>query len=106
MKGRDVSYILLFVQQYRPSAAEAFLKLEAEFKELERSSPELAQGRRYLSEGEPANTLLWECEFASLDDVQDALKKMADDPTHQALFEKQLRYIVETRTEIYKTLDL
>ena len=103
-----MSYILRFVQQYQPSAAQAFLKLEAEFKELERRSPQSPQGRRYqrLSEGEPANTLIWECEFASLDDVQNALKKMADDPTHTALFQKQLPYIVEARTEIYKRLDL
>ncbi len=103
-----MSYILLLVQQYQPSAAGAFLKLEAEFKELERSTPQFPQGKRYqlLSAGEPTNTILWKCEFDSLDDVQNALKKMADDPTHSALFEKQLPYIVEMRTEIYKVLDL
>jgi hypothetical protein len=31
---------------------------------------------------------------------------MAHDPTHTALFEKQLPYIITTRTEIYKVLDL
>ncbi len=103
-----MSYILRLVQQYQPSAARAFLKLEAEFKELERRSPQSPQGRRYhlLLDGEPTNTLVWECEFASLDDVQNALKKMADDPTHTTLFEKQLPYIVEVRTEIYQMLDL
>jgi hypothetical protein len=59
-----------------------------------------------VSEGEPTNTLLWKCEFASLEDVQNALKKMANDPTHSALFQKQLPYIVKMRTEIYKVLDL
>jgi hypothetical protein len=34
------------------------------------------------------------------------LKKMADDPTHTALFEKQLPYIVSMETEIHKPLDL
>ncbi len=103
-----MSYILLFVQQYQPSAAQMFLKLEAEFKELERRSPEFPQGKRYqlLSEGKPTNTLVWEAEFASLDDVQNALNKMADDPTHTALFKKQLPYIITMRTEIYKVLDL
>lgn len=103
-----MSYILLFVQRYQASAAEAFLKLEAEFKELECRSPQLPQGRRYqmLSGCEQTNTLLWECEFASFDDVQNALKEMADDPTHTALFNKQRPYIVESRTEIYKVLDL
>jgi hypothetical protein len=103
-----MSYVLLFVQKYQPSAAEVFFKLEAEFAELERCSPQFPQGRRYqlLSEGEPTNTLLWQCEFASLDDLRRALKEMSDDPTHMALFEKQLPYIVEMRTEIYKTLAL
>lgn len=101
-------YRLLFVQKYQPSAAQVFFKLEAEFAELERRSPHFPQGRRYqmLSEGEPMNTLVWECEFTSLHDVENALKRIADDPTHTALFEKQLPYIVEMRTEIYKMLEL
>jgi hypothetical protein len=101
-------YILRFVQQYQPSAAQAFLQLEAEFRELERRSPQFPQGTRYqlLLEGEITNTLVWECAFASLNDVQNALKKMSEDPTHASLFEKQLPYIVEARTEIYKVLDL
>lgn len=96
------------MQKYQPAAVAEFLKLEADFEALEHSSPQFVQVRRYqlLSEGEPTNTLLWKCEFASLDDVQNALKKMADDPTHSALFEKQSPYIVEMRTEIYKVLDL
>lgn len=103
-----MSYILRFVQQYQPSAAKDFLKLEAEFKALELRSPQLPQGRRYqlLLDGSPANTMIWECEFASFEDVPEALKKMADDPTHTMLFEKQSSYIVEARTEIYKTLEL
>jgi hypothetical protein len=103
-----MSYILLLVQQYQPAAAQEFFKLERDFIELEHSSPQFPQGRRYqlLSEGEPTNTILWRSEFASLEDVQNALRKMADDPIHSALFEKQLPYIVEMRTEIYKVLDL
>ncbi len=103
-----MSYILQFVQKYHPSAAEDFFKLEAEFKELERCCPEFPQGRRFqlLSQGQPTNTMVWEGEFASLDDVQNALKKLADDPTHTTLFERQLPYIVEMRTDIYLVLEL
>jgi hypothetical protein len=103
-----MSYILHFVQKYQPSAAEDFFKLEAEFKNLERCSPSFPQGRRFqlLSDGQPTNTMVWEGEFASLDDVQAALQKLADDPTHTRLFEKQLPYIVEMRTEIYQLLEL
>jgi hypothetical protein len=103
-----MSYILRLVQRYESSAAGAFLKLESEFKDLERRSPQFPQGKRYqlLSEGEPTNTLVWEGEFASLDEVQNALSKMADDPIHSALFEKQRPYIIDMRTEIYKVLHL
>lgn len=103
-----MSYLLRFVQTFEPSAAQAFFELEAEFKELERRSPQFPQGRRsqMLSEDEPTNVLIWEGEFSSLQDVEDALKKLADNPTHTALFEKQLLLIVEMRTEIYKVLEL
>lgn len=103
-----MSYILHFVQKYQPSAAEDFFKLEVEFKKLERCSPAFPQGRRFqlLSDGRPTNTMVWEGEFASLDDVQNALKQLADDPAHTELFEKQLPYIVEMHTEIYQVLEL
>jgi hypothetical protein len=103
-----MSYILQFVQKFQPSAAEHFFRLEAEFKELERCFPEFPQGRRFqlLSQGQPTNTMVWEGEFASLDDVQNALKKLADDPNHTKLFEKQLPYIVEMHTDIYRVLEL
>jgi hypothetical protein len=96
------------VQQYQPFAVRAFFELEAQFQELERRLPQFPQGRRYqpLSGGEPTNTLVWECEFDSLAEVQEALKKMDDDPMHTALFEKQAPCIVGMRTEIYKVLDL
>ena len=103
-----MSYLLRFVQTYQPTAAQTFFELEAQFKELERRSSQFPQGRRsqLMSEGEPTNTLIWEGEFSSLQDLQDALKTIADNPTHTALFEKQLPFIVEMRTEICKILDL
>lgn len=103
-----MSFILRFTQQYQPSANRAFFELEAQFQKLERSVPQLPIGRRSqpLSGVMPTNTLVWECEFPSLADVQDALKKIAEDPTHTKLFEKQAVYIIEARTEIYEVLDL
>lgn len=70
-----MSYVLQFVQKYEPSAAEHYFRLEAEFKQLERRSPGFPQGRRFqlLAKGQPTNTMVWEGEFASLDDVQNAL---------------------------------
>jgi hypothetical protein len=103
-----MSYILRFVQTYEPTAAEQFFELEAQFKDLERRSPHFPQGQRSqpLLEGELTNTLIWEGEFSSLQKLQDALKTIADDPTHTALFREQLPLITEMRTEIYKILEL
>ena len=103
-----MSYVLRLIQQYHPSHIQDFFELEAQFQALERRSPQFPRGRRYqpFSGAEQTNTLVWECEFDSLAEVQEALKKMDDDPTHTALFEKQAPCIVGMRTEIYKVLDL
>jgi hypothetical protein len=110
LKGqtRSMSYLLKFIQQYQPSAGRVFLELEGQFQELERNSPHLPQGRRYqpISGGEPTNTLIWECECASLAEVEEALKKLADEPMHTVLCEQQSPYLLKSHTEIYKVLDL
>jgi hypothetical protein len=84
------------------------MELEARFQELERNAPHLPQGKRYqpVSGGVPTNTLIWECECASLDEVQSAIKKLAEDPAHTELFEKQSSYLLKSCTEIFKVLDL
>lgn len=104
----EMPYILRLTQQYHPSAAKKFLELEAQFQELERRSPLSPQGRRYqpVLGRELTHTLVWECEFASLADVQQALEGLADDPEHTALFEKQSPYISSIRTEVYRVLHL
>jgi hypothetical protein len=103
-----MSYLFRFVQTYQPSAAQTFFELEARFKELERRSSQFPQDRQsqLMSEGEPTNTLIWDGNFSSLQDLQGALKTIAEDPTHTALFEKQLSLIVAMRTEVCKILDL
>ena len=108
VRGLEMSYILRFVQQYQPSAARKFFELETQFRDLELCSPHLPKGKRYqpLSGREPANTLVWECEFPSLAGIQKALETLIDDSAHTALFEKQLPYISKMRTEIYQVLDL
>jgi hypothetical protein len=102
-----MAYILRFVQHYRPSDHNTFLQLESKFKDLERRCPNFPQGRRYqpVAGGEPTHTLIWECEFPSLHDVQNALSQVAADDTHTELFAQQSPLITDMRTEIYKVLD-
>jgi len=85
-----MSYILQFVQKYQPSAAEDFFRLEAEFTEWSvapRISPKAGDIKCFRMAIRPtpwsgrANSLYWT-------DVQNALKKLADDPTHTALFKQ------------------
>jgi hypothetical protein len=101
-------YILRFTQHYEPAHHEEVVRLEAQFKDLERRNPDFPQGRRYqpVASGEATHSLIWECEFASLHDVQKALEKIEASPTHTELFSKQSPFITSMRTEIFKLLEL
>jgi len=101
-----VAYLLRFVQRFSPAHKSEFLALEEEFAALERARPDFPKGRRYLPAAgrEPANTLIWECEFAAMDELQSALALMARDPEHEALYRKQSPYFLEAYTEIYERI--
>jgi hypothetical protein len=101
-------YVLRFVQRYRQVDRDAFMKLEAEFCAMEKRRPEWPQGKRRqpYSGREPVNTLIWESEFSSLADVQQALARIAADPEHEDLFRKQVPYMTDAYTEIDEVLDL
>ena len=103
-----MAYILRFTQQYQAAHHDEVIRLEAQFKELERRNPEFPQGRRYqpLASGEPTHTLIWECEFPSLHEVEAALQKIEGDPTHTRLFAQQSPFFLGMRTEIFKVLEL
>ncbi|MFA6109016.1 MAG: hypothetical protein WDA75_09605 [Candidatus Latescibacterota bacterium] len=100
-------YILRFVQRYRPADREAFMHLEARFAALERRRPDLPQGRRSqpYAGRDPANTLIWECEFPSLAATQEGLARIGADPEHAALYQAQVPYFLEAWTEISEVLD-
>jgi hypothetical protein len=101
-----MAYVLRFVQSYKPAHRQEFFALERKFQNFERQSEHLPRGRRYqpLAGSEPTNSLVWECEFASLAEVQEALHRLADDLTHSILFEQQAPYIVQMRKEILEGL--
>lgn len=101
-----MAYVLRFIQSYKPAHRREFLALESQFEELEHNSKTLPKGRRSqpLAGSEPTNTLIWECEFSSLAEVQEALASFDNDPEHARLFEQQAPYIVQVRTEILERL--
>jgi hypothetical protein len=102
-----MAYMLRFVQKFQERNQAAFLELEKKFIQLEGSAAEFPKGKRYLPYAgrEASNTLIWECEFPSLQAVQDALDLLARDPRHTDLFQQQVQYFVESYVEIYQTLD-
>ena len=101
-----MAYVLRFVQRFRARDEGAFMALEAQFEALERRKgwPRGRRSRPFAGR-EPVHTLVWDCEFATLADVNHAVAAMADDPDHGRLLKKQLPYFLEAWTEIYELLD-
>jgi hypothetical protein len=102
-----MAFVLRFVQRFRPEHREAFMELEAGFADLERRRPDFPKGRRMqpYAGREPTNSMIWECEFATLAEVQEALAFMEADAEHKELFDAQVPYFAEAYTEIYEVLD-
>jgi hypothetical protein len=101
-------YLLRFVQRYRAADERAFMALERKFAALERGSPGFPRGRRCrpYAGREAAHTLIWECEFPSLEAAQRGLARIEADPDHAQLLRKQTPYFLEAYTEIYEVLEL
>ena len=89
------------LQTYDVVNEKEFLALEKQFAALERRRRDFPKGVRYqpLAAALPTNTLIWECEFASLAAAQAALKFFARDPDHEALAKQQRPYFKDVRIE-------
>jgi hypothetical protein len=102
-----MAYVLRFVQRFRPADERAFMALERQFARLEQRKRGLPRGRRSrpYAGREPGNTLVWEAEFATLADAQDAVARLAADPDHDRLLKRQLPLFHDAWTEIHEVLD-
>ena len=100
-------YKLRFVQTINQSHKNEFLTLEKQFMALEKSNPHMPQGRRFLpvSGKEPTNTLIWECEFETMEAVVTQLQAIYDDPKHEELLKQQIPYMQDSYTEIYEVFE-
>jgi hypothetical protein len=103
-----MAFVLRFVQRYRPADEKRFLDLEAKFAALERRHRDFPKGRRLRPHAgrEPAHTLIWECEFPSLEALQRGLHRITCSREHARLLEKQVPFFREAWTEIYEVLEL
>lgn len=94
------------LQTYAAAHEREFLALEKKFAAMEKRRPTFPQGVRYqpLASGLPTNTLIWECEFATLDAAHAALQLFAGDPQHEALARQQRKYFKDVRIEFLAKL--
>ena len=101
-----MAYLLRFVQRIDTAHREDFLAVERQFARFEREH-NMPRGRRYLpvSGQQPTNTLIWECEFPTLEALTQQLTAIYAHPEHERLLAQQLPYMQDCYTEIYETFD-
>lgn len=102
-----MTYLLRFVQEFRADCPEKFLSLERKFISLEHDVSDLPKGRRWLPVlgREPKNTLIWECEFESLDAAAAALLSLENNNSHEELLNEQIKYFIRSYAEIYRSME-
>ena len=95
------------IQQFDPAHEVDFMMLEKKFAMLEKERSDFPKGRRLqpLSGGEPANSLIWQCEFPDMDTAYKDLDFFSGDEEHEALFRQQVIFMKQVRIDFYKTLD-
>lgn len=102
-----MTYRLRFVQHFKEPNRKEFLELEKKFIELEQTIKEFPKGKRFmpLTGRDPGNTLIWECDLSSFEEVQKALDFLEQDTRHTDLHDAQLPYFVDCYTEIYRSFE-
>ena len=102
-----MSYKLRFVQIFKQEYAREYLEIEKQFEEFEKKTEGAPKGKRYMpcAGRDPSNTLIWECDFPTLEDAQKAQAFFLTDSAHEDLYLTQVKYIVGTYTEIYRPYD-
>ena len=101
-----MSYKLRFVQEFKQEHISEYLAMEKQFAAFEKDFPDAPVGKRYLAYAgrDASNTLIWECDFPTLEEVYKAQSFFLTDSRHEELFLKQSAFIVRTYTEIYTPL--
>ena len=99
-------YKLRLIQQYQVSKEKEFWDLEMKFAELEKRRPDFPKGRRLkpVSGMLPSNTLIWECDFPTLDEAKACLSFFEGDAEHDVLFQKQSPLMQDVRVEFYEVI--
>ncbi|UXX80977.1 hypothetical protein N7E81_07680 [Reichenbachiella carrageenanivorans] len=102
-----MSYKLRFIQRFQLDKTAEFMAIEKQFAAFETQYPDFPKGRRYVPHvgSLPVNTLIWECDFDTLDELHCAHDFLMKDDRHEDLFQVQSVYLLEAYTEIYRPYD-
>jgi hypothetical protein len=102
-----MSVTMRIIQQFDATNENAFMELERQFAELEKTRRDFPKGTRMqpIAAAEPCNTLIWQCEFPTIAAANDTLAFFNGDAAHEKLLEKQLPYFRQVRIEFLKNLD-
>ncbi len=103
-----MSITMRIMQQFDATKENEFMELEKKFAELERSRPDFPKGTRLqpISASEPCNTLIWQCEFPTIQRAYEVLDFFSGDASHEKLLKGQLPFFKQVRIEFYKNLDM
>jgi len=101
-----MAFKMRFVQTYDKCDSQAFLDLERNFIELEKKTPEMKCGRRFVCVigREPTNTMIWEADYDSMEEAVRALEIIEGNSEHDELLSDQIKFMRDTYVEIYKEL--
>jgi hypothetical protein len=105
---KTVSVTVRVIQRFEFVHEKEFMELERKFAELEARRPDFPKGGRRMQPiagGEWKNTLIWECEFPSLNAAQDFLDFCATDDQHDELFKRQQPFFETVKVEFYRNLE-
>lgn len=101
-----MSIRMRILQTYDITREAEFWALEKLFADLERRRPDFPKGRRFkpVAGGPPANSLVWEGDFPSIQAAQAALNFFSGDAEHEALAARQKPLFREIRVEFLEEL--
>jgi len=102
-----MSYKMRFVQMFDKGASKRFLELESNFIELEKRTPGMKCGRRYVPVmgREPTNTMVWEADYDTMEEAVQALQAIEGNTEHDQFLDEQIQYMRDAYVEIYRELE-
>lgn len=101
-----MAYKMRFVQIFDKANSERFLELEKGFVALEKKTPEMKVGRRYVPVvgKEATNTMIWEAEYETMEEAVAALQTIENNSEHDELLAEQIQFMRDAYVEIYREL--